>query len=618
MLLSGTLTYYHIEWHWESITGDIVFTSGVTVDPGEVQEQQPFTEAQPVLAGTLYPVIKYMYVDGIKYSAYQVEDALWSPDLLDCLPPVIIDSITCETILGSDSVYPFDFKYINSSDNGLNKSRSFKIDLDEALPYFAISFDGDDVSDEIDIYYCTAADPLGTLVDSFISGRYSTSFSTSLITDLVPAGYPGVRGATIPRRCSTSTLRYNPLLFVCNFTDFTWASGDFIRIDITGSILDTDVTNTNWEFKFKCLYELDLDCDFSFDTDINKIVDTPIMSYDGDPGCRYKVTYNTLDTHPTPSRSDPSTPFLQKYLMFTHYYGSGGASGMSANPSSTSVSIYLNWRVHVTSYNVFNNFNNSSCMDLAELETLTIEYSSGVITFTFTDSDDYDKYKADYALFQADADYIAWLGYSDTDVRYYSHYRIYTFDTTVGCGDDEVVARIFYFWFGAPVVFNDGALTMTITCTVPANGITPATCDSSYTNVDGYITLMTRTRDNSYIPYAIPVGGITTISRSIGLLQATRPTNINQFVSSGYYYYVAADIHEVMVNDLCDLSLLGFCKVGSYWILYRAYDKLTLTDTTDHASRLANWRFERLIGLRTDDCNDLDPATDFEIIHEEP
>jgi hypothetical protein len=50
------------------------------------------------------------------------------------------------------------------------------------------------------------------------------------------------------------------------------------------------------------------------------------------------------------------------------------------------------------------------------------------------------------------------------------------------------------------------------------------------------------------------------------------------------------------------------------WVMPRYLDKVTFTDPTDHASRLANWKLERRILLRTDNPAD----TAYEIVHEEP
>ena len=127
-LNTGTIGYYAIDWRLDSTSGDIVFTSGETLDPGEVQVQHPFTN-EIVFAGTLYPIIKYIYVDGIKYTSVYEEGSRYSPDLINCIDPIIIDAIECETVYGADTLYPYYLTYTNGVDLADNKSRTLKYNI---------------------------------------------------------------------------------------------------------------------------------------------------------------------------------------------------------------------------------------------------------------------------------------------------------------------------------------------------------------------------------------------------------------------------------------------------------------------------------------------------------
>jgi hypothetical protein len=618
VLTSGVLGDYHIEWKLDSPTqsATTVFTSGITTDLGEVQIQHPFSSPQPVFAGTLYPVFKYLYVDGIKFSAYQDElGAQYSPDLLVCLGPYIVDSLNCLSTLGADSVYPYYLTYNNTSDFGATKSRTLKFDLLSETPYLAWEFQCETVADRLDIYYCTEANPWGTLVDSFINGAQSSP-GVYLFNDLEPVGYPGIRGAVIPRVTNNTNSEFGPLLFVSKFTDFTWASGDYLLIEITGSVLEPTVTNTDWYIKLKCIYDIDLECSLTYDDSCSKLIDTPYMVYEGDPTCAYKVYYNTLTVPTNPSRSSSSTPFLQKYLKFVVALGSSASGVISTSFfSSNPIYIGLSYLTTATTLNLSAPAGFQICMNLDLGETVLVEYNAGDIIYTFSDVDDYDKYKADYAAIQANANYITWSGLTDADPRYYAHLRIYH-HTATSCGDD-LVQRVFYIWIGSTFVFDDVNQKMTITCTVPTNALIDTDCNNLYDTINNHITWFERARDNSYALYAIPVGGLLSSVRTVSIGYFIWTYGIDYSTSSAYRYSFSR-IHQVMLNGLCDLSVHGFCLIGGYWTIFRQYDRLTLTDPTDHASRLANWRLERMIGLRTDDCNDFDDPADFEIVYETP
>lgn len=615
ILTTGSLGDYHIEWKLDEASQDAttVFTSGITTDPGEVQMQHPFSSPQPVLAGTLYPVFKYIYVNGIRYSAYSDDEGVYAPSLLTCLGPYIVDALNCASTLGTDLVYPYHLEYDNIADFGDNKSRVLKFDLLSETPYLAWEFEGDIIAERLDIYYCTELNPEGTLVDSFIDGQQSAP-GVALSTSLYPVGYPGTRGSIISRRVFGGTFAYAPLRFVSKFTDFTWSVGDFLLIEITGSVLEPTTTNTNWSIKLKCLYSLDFECGLSVNSDIGKIISTPYMVYEGDPTCQYRVYYNTLDRHVAPVRSDPSTHFLEKYLTFTSAVGSGGASVSSSTSTSPNpVYIGLGYNTTAASTQIHTSTGFNTCLDLGS-ETVLVEYNAGDIIYTFSDVDDYDKYKADYAAFQADAEYITWTGLTDSDPRYYARILIYHY-TATSCGDISTT-RYFYVWFGSTFTFDDINQKMTVTCTVPTNVLSDITCDNVKESIDTDITWFIRTRDNSFSFYAIPVGGLLSNVRTIGLIYANWTYGVVNATNTGYRYAFVR-IEDAMINGLCDLSIHGFCKLETMWTIYRLYDRLTLTDPTDHASRLANWRLERLIGLRTDDCNDLD-STDWEIVYEVP
>jgi hypothetical protein len=109
---------------------------------------------------------------------------------------------------------------------------------------------------------------------------------------------------------------------------------------------------------------------------------------------------------------------------------------------------------------------------------------------------------------------------------------------------------------------------------------------------------------------------------AVGWLYGTWPyfyEDKSSYHEFGYYFL----IDDCFVDGLVDMEALGFhygilsfngVYYSKKWVLPRYLDKVTFTDITDHATRLANWKLERRTLLRTDDPADIA----YEIVYEEP
>jgi hypothetical protein len=116
--------------------------------------------------------------------------------------------------------------------------------------------------------------------------------------------------------------------------------------------------------------------------------------------------------------------------------------------------------------------------------------------------------------------------------------------------------------------------------------------------------------------WVIPSGRETTYIREIDPVRAQQVTaDISHAITTNHYEYFW--IHEVMINNLFDFTTLNFCDNGTAQhplYLYRSYDRVSFKLYGDHAERLANWKLERLVKLRTDNCAD----TAWETVYETP
>jgi len=578
---------YVIEWRLNSTTGTIVFISGKGTDPA-IQAQHPFYD-EVVFAGTLYPIIRYAYINGDKYTAYYEEGAYYSPDFITCLSPVVIDAVDCSTVLGTDPLYPYDLVYNNEHDTGVDKSRIIKFDISSDTTYLAWEFTPYAVSEQLQIYYCTAGGVSETLIDNFVMGARNASGGT-LVTNLYPSNYP------------TNYRTYNPtnyssiLKFITDISTFIYAPGNYLKIKIVGSVLEPSITNTNWEIKLKCLTDDDIDDSF-YDTSISKITDTPIMAYTGDPNCYYNVSYNTL-TAPGPQNKITSPYFLYKYTQLL--------TSLSYNPAPNSsfvnpVNSGVRWNSQTGSVVAWSGPNYSICTNLSGGQTISISKDSSNCVFTFTDVVDYNLCASEIASIQANSAYTAYLASTPTDIAYYSCYQVKYIYATSTCGD-ALHPYYLYFHFGCTVVLDPVAKTITFTYSTPSNGLINEECNSSYETVGSMCTAFINTKNLTINPLytTSPIRDGCPIS-ALKLLS----TVLHETYRVHYEYFY---IENVFLNGIFDLSTLGgnpwFCLDGTQWKLYRSYDWLTLTQYSTHDERMNCWNLKRRKGLRTNVCSD--------------
>jgi hypothetical protein len=116
--------------------------------------------------------------------------------------------------------------------------------------------------------------------------------------------------------------------------------------------------------------------------------------------------------------------------------------------------------------------------------------------------------------------------------------------------------------------------------------------------------------------WPIPAGQETTYIREVDPVAAFQAnTREDHYLSFTHYEYF--NIYEVMANNLFDFTTLNFCDNGTAQhplYLYRSYERVSFKAYADHAERLANWKLERLVKLRTDNCAD----TAWETVYETP
>jgi len=580
-----TIGDYVIEWRLNSSSGTVVFVTGNTGNPDtDIQAFHPFTD-EVVFAGTLYPVIRYAYINGVKYTSDYEEGSIFSPDFINCLDPVVVEAVDCSTVLGTDVNYPYYLTYNNVTDTGSDKSRLIKYDIASDTKYLAWDFLAYTVAEQLEIYYCTALDSVGTLVDNFIMGTRNSSGGT-LTTDLYPVNYP-----TNPRIYNYyATLSTK---FITDISSFSYTAGDYLKIKITGSVLEPSVTNTNWAIKLKCLTVDDIDSSF-YDTSISKITDTPAIAYTGTPTCRYSITYNT-SVAPGAQNKVTSPYFIYKYMHVNH---ASSYSSQLLNPITSN----HNWKYSSNGAWMWYGAGVNTCTNLASGDTISVSKNTTDITFTFTNSADYNVFVSNINSIQASADYATWLTSTSSDLIYYSFYYI-QYIVASSCGDSQTNIPL-YVHLGSTIDYDAVAKTIKFTFNIPTNDIIAEDCNDSYSIAATYISYMNNTKSLTISP----ANSITYIRR-VDPISAQKPAVTLQNIittSQATWFY----IHDVLLNGIVDLSST-FCldSASHEWRLYRNYDRTTFNSYATHEERLNCYQLERKVFLRTDDCADYDAGT---------
>ena len=122
----GTISSYVIEWHLNSANGPIVFLSGYNTTE-TIDASHPFTN-EPVQSGNLYAVVRFIVINGVKYSPYRFMGQ-YSPDLKLCFNYVRVADINCSNGIYPTGTYTHYFAYSNTVDPSDNASRELKFML---------------------------------------------------------------------------------------------------------------------------------------------------------------------------------------------------------------------------------------------------------------------------------------------------------------------------------------------------------------------------------------------------------------------------------------------------------------------------------------------------------
>ena len=545
---SSTIGEFVIEWYREVIDDNPEFVSGSAgaTDPA-VTVSHPFS-GEPAEGGNWHPVIKYIYIDGIKYSRKYLVDARHSPDLLNCLDTiiVIVDNLTCAnggTVITNGLSFAHRVTYTNGLVSPTLASRSLRFDLDATNKYFAWKFEGYLVADNFQITYVSPANGTSTILENWKIG-----------------GDAGGNNVTIsPKTWSASYLHK-----IISLNQFVFAAGDYLRINITPGAN----SNTNWDFYCKCFASVN--CDI-WDSGVRSIQPGTVAMTWNSSLCQYEITYNrTTWTNP------PGSNFLSYH--YNTYFLDGGAMG-GYEPTSSQVKVILR---KSTSAFFIQTAATSNCA--AQSGSSTVSKTGNVVTAAYSNVNDYNYQKSSY---QAALTNPGMTSYSPNNTLL-EHYKFFAFHFVVAnsCGDTRV-DRFFYTHYSNPPVFNDAAMTITINLASVSNNYSPInSCDNTFGTVASLISSTNAGINVADFSSATNVRGNPFMGIYLGRT-TTDETAIPKIFTA------AAKVPGI---DMCDLSVKSWSATKGLnafqWHFDLIWDKVTITNAADPIN---NFRLERLM-----------------------
>jgi hypothetical protein len=540
---SGTLGDYLIEWHLNSTTGTTVFISGNSGNTDtNIQSFHPIIY-EPVQAGILYPVLRYIQINSVKYSAYSFSNyGLYSPDLLTCLNHVDVISISCSNGT-TGTTYGHTIIYTNSTmpSSQANRSISYALNTDGSSKEIAYQFYGFTIADRISTYYCLTGGSQ-TLIDDWVVGTDCT----------------GTTYTSLPKLYDSDNLKTSLTL-----TGFTYTSGDYLLFNIYPSYNTPSNTDTNWYFLIKCFTTSRRLSSEWCDLTVQQIDTGATMTFTYDStNCQYVLTYNTASGYyPENLNSD-----IWNYLNTNLYYAT---TNWKATGNTVNLNAYTGASFNYINYNSdYTNYPLDGQLNITVSGTTTVHW----IKYTFTDQNDYYIYKNTYTGMTAQSH---WTDYT-ADVNDIKHYKLHvsTYKISLTSGDTYSTQSI-YLCRDAVFNFDDVGKVITVDTAPLIISYTGVTCDKSATDIANYQTLINLTYSG------------WTWQNSFDTIWGTR-NNFDYLYYFNYDYtattsdgYAYISIPDGTVGSGFNLSQPGWFITNSQYYFYKEHTRVTITNPAD-------------------------------------
>lgn len=526
-LSTGTIGNYLIEWRLNAVDGEILFISGNSGNTDNlISAIHPFVD-EIVPGGTIYPVIKYVYIDGIRYDGYYVEGGNYSPDLRLCLSTTDVSSITCDN--GGAGTYSHVLSYSHINPNG-SSSRTLIFDIanNGSEKYLAFDFSAEEVADMVKFYGVTESIVnIEEHLIGIVAGYAQTS--KGLIAPSDPLYVSGENNYRVDN--------YN-YRYVINLSGVTC---DYIKIEVTSSVDNPSNIATIWNLSLKCLTGW-TSCDQYIINTGWTTTDISALNLVWDStNCRYVFSLS-------PTSAQVIDPKYSTYISSSSFASYSSSSGDTNQ-------LWIEFKNK--GYSNFINYN-PSCHTLTDTVTIQKITTEQKLRISFTNSTDFNYFKTSYDNIMANVNISSYVN-DNTNINFYKYIYFVQDFRDINCVEDGSTIRNLSFHVGSYVYFNDvsGSYYMDIFTHTNSsdplnlhlphfpitNGLTPDGCDDVYETGSNFVS-------NGNALYNVANFTDTTKYTNNGVFAGV-------YMSSGYtsgstvYGYYFTDFSKVAVDEVC-------------------------------------------------------------------
>jgi len=559
---SGTLGDYLIEWRLNSTTGTTVFITGNAANSDTNKQSSHPIVYEPVQAGILYPVLRYIEINSVKYSAYSFSAyGLYSPDLLTCLNHVDVVSMSCSNGT-TGTTYGHTITYTNTTmpSSVANRSMSYALNTDGSSKEIAYQFYGYLTADRITLSYMSDSGATETVIDDWVVGTDCT----------------GTTYTSLPKLYDVEYLKTSVTL-----TGFTYASGDYLKFEVFPSYNNPGYTDTNWQLGIKCFPTSDRLSSSWFPISIQEVDTGATMTFTyNSTSCQYVLTFNTAAG--VWFENSYYSDIVQYTNMISGFYYS---NNWVSTGNTATINAYTGMTVGYINYNSDGGYLNYYPLD-GELNILISGTSTThIVKYTFTNQDDYYQYKNSYTGVTAAArwtDYVA----DGHDLKHYKfHQRNFKISMTSG---DTWNQDYMYFTYDTIFNFVDSGKTINITTVPMYVTYTGVSCNNIAQSLNSYAGAVNRI-------YSAYTQNYDTIWGTRNAFDFYYPIAWIYTDTVGYSYAYVLGTNGSVGNGF-NLNQPGWYDNGVQWIFYKNYLRVTITNTADP---LNNYQVHTLLSAST-------------------
>ena len=497
----GAVTDYKIGWYKNGDYSSPGFTSGYgnAFTPYQLTHPLAANTAPYVTAGGWEGIIHDIAINGITYSSVSGSANGTPIPFESCFGTIVVSPLQCD-----NGTFPLPYTHQKSFTAVSNGTPPPVIattyQLDDTTNYFAYSFEGEYIWDELEIKFISG-DPNNTGNPTLYSQPiYLEKLQLGNNVILGNLGYSSdIQNNTYPKKMRWGN-NFKRILTLTNISRSANPSlPDLLDITITPNPSNSQ---TNWTLRMQCLDTFDCDdC-------IDPFPAVKISSITLDRQC----CGNQLLSLQLSSSCDCSQTLWDSKLIQSNPTNvvegyTSGCSSLAVNfPPSGTIQTYTGGYFAInTPTNCFFTDNGSqnivchvpptpnSIINYHKSIPSVNGFPQGIISMSFNNQTDYLLYKNQFISREASLiNSIGPIEYNVTNVNYYAWYKLIIPSTNISCGDGALYKLYYIHRTAYPnitYVENPASNYWSITIPMPtiANGIAPSGCSNCSAAIDAWL-----------------------------------------------------------------------------------------------------------------------------------